>query len=66
MGLNLYNLLIYQYYKCIEILNFATYWCIAGLKKGAIPAAHLYHALYRELPARVSNEPKHTIVAFDS
>ena len=51
--------LIYQYYKCTEMLNFATYWCIAGIKGGggggggggAIPAACLHHALYKVLPA---------------
>ena len=26
-----------------------TYWCIDNLKKGAIPAARLYHTKYREL-----------------
>ena len=31
-----------QYYKCI---------LRAGMEKGAIPAACLFHALYKELPA---------------
>ena len=45
-------------YIVLEIMDFITYRCISGLKKNAIPAAHLYHALYRELthspPCRIA------------
>lgn len=49
----LYVLLNYQPYRCIEMSNLATYWCIAAVKRGAIPAAHVYHALYREFTAQL-------------
>ena len=52
----LYVLLTYQPYRCIEMSNLVTYWCIAAVKRGAIPASHVYHALYKELPPQAMDQ----------
>ena len=52
----LYDLLIYQPYRCIEMSNFGDLLMYSSREKGgggAIPAAHVYYALYRELPRGV-------------
>ena len=43
---------VYLVDKCKEIMNLITYICIGGLKKGAIPVAHLYHVLMSNPPGQ--------------